>query len=704
MIKNVSGVLAARGFPPVYLYKTLYIILYKKAKIFCFKHLQFIGMRGALRQYIKIKGGLSSFRDNPKEDMPVWLKVKSKYQWFFLFPCLFTILSILLSSCGFERIAVSPGSRSTEESSAYDPSDRSHPDLSSSDLSLTASQKEFQSFCDSVFREEMEDAGTLDLHYMLRDPDVYGIEAGEVSLGTCSLSEMIKNTNAGKKIKEQLSTFDRSRLTDEQKILFDSLSDRLDTARMAEGLELYEQPLAPSIGIQAQLPILLAEYSFDSIKDVEDYLMLLSQIDTYYEQIIKFENQKAAAGLGPSDSSIDAILKSCESYLIDPDTNFLTETFALRLSELEKAIPLSPEQKSAFDTRHRLAIREHFIPAYHSLINALTALKGHGLNDSGLCGFKEGKRYYEYLVKSGPGVSYSVEELRSALSRRMKKDYEALEILLAENPSVDFHGGSFLLTEPEKILSDLSIQMESSFPALSECSYEIRYVPEYLETALSPAFYLTAPVDEINRNIIYINRGYPDSTENLYTTLAHEGFPGHLYQTVYHRLHSSSPLEALLSCSGANEGWATYVENHACCFDNGLSDAVGKYRALIRSFSLCVHGILDIGINYDGWTKEQTKQFITSCFHTDEDTVNRLWQTMIDTPANYLEYCGGYVEYMEMREQAEEALGNSFSPLEFHTFLLDLGPMPFSVIRSHFEQWLAGKKYETAAAVQMISS
>lgn len=591
-------------------------------------------------------------------------------------------ISIILCSCGPERLS---GITANEQTGEFYSSENTPGEETSS---LTEIQSSFNAFCDAVFAEEMSEANTLDLHYTLLHPENYGITPAKTSLGIYSLTEMMKDNNSIRDLKARLADFDRSLLTEEQTLLYDTLLSTLDTSLMAEGMELYEQPLAPTIGVQAQLPILLAEYSFHSVKDVEDYLTLLAQIDTYYNQILEFENQKADAGLAPSDASIDEILKSCESYQIDPDDNFLTETFKIRMDSLEQSVPLTEDQKADFDSRHRAAIRDHFIPAYQSLTEGMAALKGRGINDGGLAGFKDGQKYYEYLLKSGPGLSYTIPELKSALSAQMKKDYDAVNRILSENPTLDVQNAAFSLTEPQAILSDLKKQMAESFPELSECGYEIRYVPGYLESSLSPAFYLTAPVDDVNQNVIYINNGYPDSTESLYTTLAHEGFPGHLYQTVYNRTHAQNPLMSILGCSGANEGWATYVENCACTFDNGLPQAVGEYRAHIRSFSLCVHGLLDIGINYDGWTREQAGQFITSCFHVDEDTVTELWQTMIDNPANYLEYCGGYVEYMEMREQAEAFLGNHFSPMEFHTFLLDLGPVPFSVIRPRFTEWL----------------
>ena len=221
-------------------------------------------------------------------------------------------LTVLLSACGYERIGISklPG----ETGEFYSAESCTEPAADP----LTDVQKEFDAFCQAVFCEEMGEASTLDLHYTLLHPEAYGIEPEEVTLGYYDLADMIKDNDSIRDLKTRLTAFDRSLLTVGQTTVYDTLLAILDTSLMAEGLELYEQPLAPTIGVQAQLPILLAEYSFHSIKDVEDYLALLSRMDAYYGQILSFENQKADAGLGPSDASIDQILVSCESYRIDP--------------------------------------------------------------------------------------------------------------------------------------------------------------------------------------------------------------------------------------------------------------------------------------------------------------------------------------------------------------------------------------------------
>lgn len=601
----------------------------------------------------------------------------SLLKWFLAIFVVYTI-----TACGKERIFSAIPKETGEFYSSGNLSSAAS-DGSRENLML---QADFETFCTDLFKKEMEVSGTLDLHYTLLHPENYGIDAEDASLGTYRLSELIKNSHEIHDLKEKLSEFDPHMLSDDQQILYDSLSERIETGLMAEGLELYDQPLAPTIGIQAQLPILLAEYSFHSLQDVEDYLTLLSQLDSYYGDILYFEEQKAAAGLGPSDASIERILESCQSYLIDPVNNFLTETFDTRLNSLSTDISLSEQQKNNFRSRHLEVIKNSFLPAYRHLIDGLSGLKGRGINEGGLCGFRNGRRYYEYLLRSGPGLSYNIEELKAALSDRMQKDLETISSL-SKKTGPDL---SFRLTDPPAILSDLQTQMSGDFPVLSEASkkYEIRYVPAQLESTLSPAFYLTAPLDDPTKNVIYINNGSTSAKDELYPMLAHEGFPGHLYQTVYFREHTRNPLAALLTCSGANEGWATYVEQLSYFYDNGLSEENSAYQAAMRSFSLCFHSLLDIGINYDGWSKDRAAAFVRTCFDADDALVEELWQTMIDNPTNYLEYAGGYVEIMEMREEAEKKLGNRFSAKEFHKFLLDLGPVPFSVTRKYFTLWL----------------
>ncbi|MEY8338502.1 DUF885 domain-containing protein [Lachnospiraceae bacterium 62-35] len=549
-------------------------------------------------------------------------------------------------------------------------------------------QAEFDVFTDNLFREEVAKS-TLTLHSLLADPAAAGITDAPISYGSVSLEALRADMEDTKQLLAQLDAFPEEQLTEDQQLTLSILKDYINTALLSDGLELYEQPLAPTIGIQAQLPVLLAEYVFYSKNDIDTYLALLAAIDEYFGQIGEFERAKAEAGLFISDTSIDNIITSCETYLINPEDNFITQTFDERLETVEG---LTDEEKTAYRNEHIRILGEHFVPAYQNLIDTLSSLKGTGINQQGMCGYPEGKAYYEYLIHAVTATSFSsVDELKTAIERQMEQDTVAIGSILQAHPEVVplVYNYSFRSNAPEEIIPDLQQQITKDFPALPECNYTIKDIPKALELSLSPAFYILPPLDRYEDNLIYINRNERFQDDPLYPTLAHEGYPGHLYQTVYFISKNHSRLRHLLSFGSYAEGWATYVEFQSYLFDNGLDENLQKILVHNRSTLLGLHAYLDLQINYYGWLKDDVASFLKRYFPTvTDDTVNEIFQTMIENPANYLEYYTGYLEISSMRQEAEAALGSQFSPKDFHTFILDVGPAPFTVLRDRFSQWL----------------
>lgn len=549
-------------------------------------------------------------------------------------------------------------------------------------------QQEFDSLTEDIFRSEAA-SSMITLHYTLADPAAFGITEYSPTLGTVSLEE--SQAAAGKllNLKLELDALDQSLLREDQLLTCRILESYLSAQLSAAGLELYDQPLSSSLGVQAQLPILLCEYAFYTKQDVEDYLALLSSIDGYYAQILAFEQQKTQAGLGLCDWAIERIADSCAAYLSGADTGFMAQTFVNRLEELGG---LTQAEKEGYIARNQAAIREHFIPAYELLSQGLLALKGTGGNDKGLSYLPQGREYYECLVKSSTGTSYpTVDALKGAVMERMRQDLAAMEALLSKEPALaeQLSSYSFSLTEPEAILEDLKKQCSAAFPAIGACSYTVKNVPQALEPVLSPAFYLTVPIDRPKDNSIYINQGSTNSRKNLYTTLAHEGWPGHMYQTQYFNSQNTCNLRKLLNFSSYTEGWATYVEYLSYGLDNGLSPGLSQLLCKNSSFTLALYALLDIQIHYEGWDAARTEAFLKQFFQLSGPSVaETIFRDIAENPSNYLEYYAGYLEISEMRRQAEDTLGKNFKELDFHTFLLDIGPAPFNVIRPYFETWL----------------
>ncbi|WP_277405442.1 DUF885 domain-containing protein [Hungatella xylanolytica] len=501
---------------------------------------------------------------------------------------------------------------------------------------------------------------------------------------------MKQGTKDLQEVKKKLESFNPRKLTADQRLTYQILYSYVNTELSSDGMELYAQPLTTTIGIQAQLPVLFAEYTFNNKADVDHYLSLLSSIDEYYGQVMEFEKKKSEAGLFMSDAAADHVLKSCEAYLIQPDHSFLAETFNTRIDSLTD---LTEEEKAEYKKQNIKVLEEHFVPAYKNLISGITALMGTGTNDKGLSWYPDGKKYFEYLVNSNTGTSYdSVKSLKKAIEKQMNSDIRALGQITKDHPEVidSLDNYSFKYTKPEEILESLKSQITKDFPELPPCNYTVKYVPSALESSLSPAFYLVPPLDQYQNNVIYINNNPRFQNDDLYTTLAHEGYPGHLYQNVYFLSKKPNDLRSILSFSSYSEGWATYVEYYSYTLDNGLDPELGKLLAHNTAITLGIYAYLDICINYEGWDKEATAKYLGTFYNVENtDIADTIYNSLVENPTNYMEYYVGYLEIMEMRNTAERVLKDNFNLKDFHTFLLDVGPAPFSVIQPAFRNWLA---------------
>lgn len=581
---------------------------------------------------------------------------------------------------------------SSQTASTLDSPESSSREYEQYDEQKLAEQKHFSEVEDELFKWEAS-RSLLDLHFLLRNPSDAGIDSARHLYAPVSLSELKQNRTDRETIKETLDSFSPSLLTDEQKLTLQILQSFLRTESKIDGLELYAQPLAPTIGIQAQLPVLLCEYPFYSREDVENYFKLLGELGDYYGQILAFEQQKAEAGLMMSDASLERVISSCEGYLLVPGNNFMIDSFNSRLDDIGD---LSEDEKQTFRQKNAELLESDFVPAYQTLIDGLTALKGTGKNEKGQCGYPNGRRYYEYQVFSATGTSYSsLSDLLSAIEDSIRDSLLESSEILKRRPELQesFLNPEFRQKDASAIMEEIKAQTLQDFPALPECNYTIREVPKALELSLSPAFYLTSAIDDIKNNVIYINHSDRYASQPLYSLIAHEGYPGHLYQTVYFHSQNESSLRKILSFPGYTEGWATYVEQYAYTLDNGLDSDLGKLISANASASLGIQACLDLYVNAYGWEIPQIEEYLSDYYEKPEEVASALFETLVDNPANALSYYVGFLEFNQMRKTAEKKLGERFSLMEFHRFLLDMGNAPFDVIGPYFSAWLNDQKF-----------
>ena len=524
---------------------------------------------------------------------------------------------------------------------------------------------EFQNFTLSLFQSEVS-SNTINLHYSLQNPEKYGITSAPVTLGSFDHSDIAVSAYL-ENLRSALESFSYENLSYENQLTYDILSYYIDSAFLDNQYYLYQEPLSPLTGIHAQLPVLLAEYPFYSEDDVKTYLELLKTIPVYFESLVNFEKTKSSEGLFMNDEIADEVIAQCNAFVSMGEENYLISTFEERISKLNLSDHVS---------KNRDIVMSIVLPAYEYLAKELALLKGTGCNEKGLCFFENGSEFYEHLAATSTGSSRSIKELQTLTKKQIQQDLLDIQTTLDENPSILSETVSYTCS-PEEALNTLKHKISDSFPASSNVNVEIKHVPDGLAEYLSPAFYLIPAIDNYSDNVIYINDAYDMDELSLFTTLAHEGYPGHLYQTTYYASTNPDPIRTYLNFPGYVEGWATYAEM-CSYYISPLEKPLATLMQKNSSVILGLYAYADMGIHYDGWNLEDTVDFFCSYGIEEEETIAEIYKMILGNPANYLSYYIGYVEILELKKEF------TGSQLEFHKRLLDIGPAPFEIIQKHF--------------------
>lgn len=538
--------------------------------------------------------------------------------------------------------------------------------------------KAFQDYTNNLFCQEVS-SNTISLHYTLENPSSYGIDQAFVTFGNCTTDTDAICASAENAL-AVLHSYNRNQLSSENKLTYDVLESYLNLSLEEAYYALYEEPLAPLTGTQAQLPVLLSEYQFKSKSDIETYLKLLTTLPDYFQSIIDFEQAKSDAGLFMPSYSADDIIKECNAFVKMGENNYLYSSFTERLKQMN----LENTDYETYQQQNKEYIEKYIFPSYSQLASALQDLRTTGSNNNGLCYYSGGKSYYELVVKRETGSNRTVGELKKLTESQMKEDLTAMQEILADKSTETFSSTEPKLndTDPSAILSELKSKLDGSFPAPPDVTTKIKYVQKSMEEYLSPAFYMVPAIDNTSDNVIYINQGHMQDDLALYTTLAHEGYPGHLYQTVYFQSLKPDPIRSLLNFGGYTEGWATYCEMLSYYYA-----PIPKEQAVLMqrntSVILGLYALADMGIHYDGWTLMDAVSFFRQYGITDNNTIESIYDLIISDPANYLKYYIGYLEFLELKKEAIEKWGDAFTQENFHKEILEIGPAPFDVLNTY---------------------
>lgn len=564
----------------------------------------------------------------------------------------------------------------------------------------TAEQKRFEEFLHDEYVDSVT-SDTLTYNYEIKDGDALGIPEPEVSLGDDDMSdEGIRKQKAEfDETYEKLSSFDREDLTENQQLTYDIIKQYMENQEQGY-LNIYlSEPFSPMKGLQANISTYFTDYRFDDKGDVERYIEVLGMVKDYFDDYLEFEKVKSEKGYFMSDDVCDAVIEQCEDFISDKDNHFMIQTFN---DSIESLSFLTEEEIRNFEAQNKKAVADSLIPAFQDVIDVLSSLNGTGKNDGGLCNYEGGKDYYTYLLQNAAGTDKTPDEVAEMLDDNLSqlltdmtsmviKDYDSYEYLYS---NYDDLFSEYDDAEPTEIIDRLMETATDHYPDMREISYTAKKLDKSLEEIQENvlAYYMSPAIDDQDNNLIRVNGKH---TDGMWTTLAHEGYPGHMLQNAYYMSTDPEPIRTVLNFLGYKEGWAMYA-----CYDalsyytfEGASNSenVAKLYQINDEINYLVCGRIDIGINYEGWSLQDAKDYLVGK-GLSGDAADGLYTTLVGDPAVYQSYSTGYYELKEIRDYAEEELGSKFDLKEFNTVVLETGPCQFNILKQQVDKYINTKK------------
>ncbi|MCF0116022.1 MAG: DUF885 family protein [Erysipelotrichaceae bacterium] len=552
---------------------------------------------------------------------------------------------------------------------------------------------DFEKWCDEYFKESME-KDFMTQHFNVVDYEALGQKKGELDWGTISYEhyeEMLKET------KEDLATlnsFDYESLSDCEKVYYDNLKHGFEVAIVCyenPNMEWYFMPGSP---MNDNLITNMNEFVFRSVEDVEDYLVMLADMDRYLLEAVDFTEQQAAKGYFIQDGACDQTIEMLTDFSDKVDDNALIVGFNHKMEQLD------------FDTddykaQNEKIIKEEIIPAWEEAAQRLAALKGTCSEDQlTFASFEGGAEYYEALLKNKSSSYYSLDEMWEFLLDYLEAaDNDFLAVVESkdgEKAIKEYAGYTWNSMKPLDALEYHENHMYKYVPYAKDVTYTATYLDESIANDSVIAYYVPPCIDAIEDNVIKVNphNAGDDDMETLYTTMSHEGFPGHLYQFNYFYNSNPHPISTCYNMIGYSEGWAMHSELY--CLDwlgykNEGTKVITKYQDVILDYVLSA--IVDIAIQYKGWTPEAVAEFMGTVYgqEVSAEQIEGMYYYYAYRPGMMIPYGFGLAQMETMMRQAKEALGDKYSDVEFNGVILNYGPRAYESIQKDVEAYIASK-------------
>jgi len=503
----------------------------------------------------------------------------------------------------------------------------------------------------------------------------------------------------------KLAAIDDTGFTDQEKISCDLLMRRLATDEEASEFKPWEMPVSQMDGIQMTYPRLVAQLSFTTVKDYDDWIARLHLIPTAFDQVT------ANMSIGIDDHRVPP------KYLLEKVLAQVRQLAGQMPEDSPFALPLKkfpPSVKPAAQERIKAdmldAIQKEVLPAYKRFGRFLeVAYIPAGRAEPGIAALPDGAKYYQFLIRRTTTTNLNADQIHQiGLDEVQRDEAEMLAIAkklgfadltsfrasLKTNPKLHPESADALLAAVRGYLGPMQAKLPQLFGRLPKAKFEVVPVPDFLAKTSAPAYYESGAPDGSRPGRLFIDT-YNATDRNLYQVedlTYHEGIPGHHLQiSIAQELEGIPAFRKTGGYTAYIEGWGLYSERLGK--DVGFyQDPYSDYGRLEGDIWRAIRLVVDTGVHSEHWSREQMVQYFHDHSNIDDTSIQAEVDRYIAWPSQALAYKIGQLKILELRDKAKKTLGDNFDIRAFHDQVLDSGALPLDVLSDRIDAWIASQK------------
>ncbi len=503
----------------------------------------------------------------------------------------------------------------------------------------------------------------------------------------------------------RLGSIDTTGLSEQEILSKDLMARELAENQEAAVFKPWEMPVNQFNGLHSELPQLVSQLSFDTVKDYDDYISRLKKVPTAFQQITDNMTAGVEDHRVPPKYLLEKVLVQVNTIAqMKPETT----PFARPSQKFPAGISAADQQR--IKTEMLEVIQKQVLPAYSRFAKFLQAVYiPAGRTEPGIWSLPDGDKYYGFLVRRSTTTDLTPDQIHQIGLDEVKrdeaemlviaqklgfKDLASLRASIAANPKLHPQSREQLLDAYRHDIDQMKAKLPELFGRLPKAPLVVEAVPSYIEKDQAPAFYEHGTPDGKRPGTVYVNTyDYQHrSLANVESIAYHEVLPGHHLQiSIAQELTGLPEFRKYEYYTAYSEGWGLYAERLGK--DVGFyQDPYSDYGRLEADIFRAIRLVVDTGVHSKHWTRDQMVEYFHQHSGLDDATINAEVDRYIAWPAQALGYKMGQLKFLELRAKAQKELGSRFDLKAFHDEVLDSGALPLDVLDQRVTAWIEQQK------------